>query len=169
MSYRPIIISSHLVIISSHHDIISSHHVTILSCVLDISQIMSMVQFFSISQSTRSPSGFHLFVCLLLFEIFDFRKVYWSPRFVTFRNLDFRKVYCHRCLSVCLSVCLFVCLSVRQFKALYRPYALDCPIVLIFLHKMSSGHATMQNFFFWKSDKSARSRSPLLWKSDNWP
>ena len=36
MSYRPIIISSHLVIISSHHDIISSHHVTILTCVLDI-------------------------------------------------------------------------------------------------------------------------------------
>ena len=52
MSYRPIIISSHLVIISSHHDIISSHHVTILTCVLDISQIMSMVQFFSILQSS---------------------------------------------------------------------------------------------------------------------
>ena len=152
MSYRPIIISSHLVIISSHHDIISSHHVTILSCVLDISQIMSMVQFFSISQSTRSPSGFHLFVCLLLFEIFDFRKVYWSPRFVTLQNRRFLQsiLVTAVCLSVCLSVCLFVCLSVRQF-AIYRPYHwIDRPDfftydVLWFKYDT--------NFFFWNRIK----------------
>ena len=52
-----------------------------------------------------------LSVCLLLFEIFDFRKVYWSPRSV--------------CLFVCLSVCLFVCLSVCLFvrlQTLYRSH-----------------------------------------------
>ena len=45
-------------------------------------------------------------VCLLLFEIFDFRKVYWSPRFVTLRK-TFRKVYWSPRF-----VCVFVCLSV---------------------------------------------------------
>ena len=52
----------------------------------------------------------HIEAVSLLFEIFDFRKVYWSPRFV--------------CLSVCLSVCLFVCLSVR-LQRLYRPHRLS--------------------------------------------
>ena len=53
-------------------------------------------------------------VCLLLFEIFDFRKVYWSPRSVCLSV----------CLFVCLSVCLFVCLFVR-LQRLYRPHRLS--------------------------------------------
>ena len=69
---------------------------------------------------------------LLLCEIFDFRKVYWSPRFV--------------CVSVCLSVCLFVC----QF-AMYRPHHWsDRPDILtddVFWTK------DYGQFFFWKSDK----------------
>ena len=71
---------------------------------------------------------------LLLFEIFDFRKVYWSPRFV--------------CLLVCVSVCLSVCPSSKALQA--------APLVRsswFFLQKMSSRHATMQNFFFWQSDE----------------
>ena len=59
-----------------------------------------------------------------------FRKVYWSPR------------------SVCVYVCLFVCLSSKALQA--------APLVRsswFLLQKMSSGHATMQNFFFWQSDK----------------
>ena len=69
-------------------------------------------------------------VCLLLFEIFDFRKVYWSPRFV------------------CLSVCLFVCPSSKalQVTRIVRSS-------WFFLQKMSSRHATMQNFFFGQSDE----------------
>ena len=70
MSYRQVKISFHLVIISSHHDVISYHHnVTILTFVLDMSQTISMSQFFSISKSCtlRVPFiclSFCLFVCL---------------------------------------------------------------------------------------------------------
>ena len=52
----------------------------------------------------------------------------------------FVKYIGHRGLSACLSVCLSV------FKGSTGRTA--CPIVLLFLQKMSSGHATMQNFFF---------------------
>ena len=47
-----------------------------------------------------------------------------------------------------LFVCMFVCLSSKalQVASLVRSS-------WSFLQKMSSGHATMQNFFFWKSDK----------------
>ena len=52
------------------------------------------------------------------------------------------------CLSVCLSVCLFVCLSVC-LQRLYRP------------HRVSD-----RPDLFLKIGWRARSRSPLLWKSD---
>ena len=52
------------------------------------------------------------------------------------------------CLSVCLSVCLFVCLSSKALQA-----ARSVRSSWFFFQKMSSGHATMQNFFFWKSDE----------------
>ena len=65
---------------------------------------------------------------LLLCEISDFRKVYWSPR--------------------CL--CLPVCLSVRSKAPQSAPLIRSS---WFFLQKMSSGHATMQNSFFWKSDE----------------
>ena len=75
-----------------------------------------------------------LFVCLFVTLRKTFRKVYWSPRSV--------------CVSVCLFVSLFVCLSSKALQA--------APLVrssCFLLQKMSSGHATMQNFFFWQSDE----------------
>ena len=63
---------------------------------------------------------------LLLCEISDFRKVYWSQRCL--------------CLPVCLSS------KAPQSAPLIRSS-------WFFLQKMSSGHATMQNSFFWKSDE----------------
>ena len=115
-----------LFLINRHHQhvipIISrSFHVIISTFELAIS---------AISQSTRSPSGFHYFAK-------NFEKI-------------FAKYIGHRGLSVCLSVCLFVC-CLSVFKG--STGRTECPIVLIFLQKMSSGHATMQNFFFWKSDE----------------
>ena len=55
----------------------------------------------------------------------------------------FEKYIGHRGLSVCLFVCLFVCLSSNapQAVSLVRSS-------YFFSQKMSSGHATMQNFFF---------------------
>ena len=69
-----------------------------------------------------------VFVCLLLCEISDFRKVYWSPRFV----------------------CLYVCLFVRPF-AMYRPHRWsDCPdCVTVDVSRSWDVLA----FLFWKSDK----------------
>ena len=60
-----------------------------------------------------------LFVCLLLCKIVDFCKVYWSPRFVTFRNLRFSEsiLVTAVCLFVCLSVCLSVCPSSKALQA----------------------------------------------------
>ena len=61
---------------------------------------------------------------LLLCEIFDFRKVYWSPR------------------SVCLFVCAFVCLSVFLLCTDHTAG----PIVLIFGQLMYSGPRTILTF-----------------------
>ena len=52
------------------------------------------------------------------------------------------------CLCVCVSVCLFVCLSSKALQAARMDRS-----SWFFLQKMSYGHATMQNFFFWKSDE----------------
>ena len=70
--------------------------------------------------------------------------------FVTFRNLRFSEsiLVTAVCLFVCLSVCLSVCPSSKALQA--------APLVRsswFFLQKMSSRHATMQNFFVWQSDE----------------
>ena len=70
-----------------------------------------------------------------------FRKVYWSPR----------------------SVCLFVCLSV--FKGSTGRTA--CPIVLISFAEDVFWTRDNAELFFLTIGQRARSRSPLLWKSDN--
>ena len=86
----------------------------------------------AISQSTRSPSGFHYFSKSSIFE----------------------KYIGHRGLFVCLSVCLFVCLSVclSVFKGSTGRTA--CPIVLIFFPKDVFWTRDNAELFFFKSDKS---------------
>ena len=79
-----------------------------------------------------------------------FRKVpALRAAFITFRNLRFSKsiLVTAVCLFV-VSVCLSVCLSSNALQAARLSDRPD-----FFFQKMSSGHATMQNFFFWKSDK----------------
>ena len=82
---------------------------------------------------------------------------YYRGSYYFAKNFEkiFAKYIGHRGLSVCLSVChrgLSACLSVcPSSKALQA-----APLIRsswFYLQKMSSGHATMQNFFFWKSDK----------------
>ena len=78
---------------------------------------------------------------LLLCEISDFRKVYWSPR--------------------CL--CLRVCLSVFKGSTVRTAY----PIIMIFFAEDVFWTRDNAELFFLKIGWRARSRSPLLWKSDN--
>ena len=67
------------------------------------------------------------------------------------------------CLSVCLSVCLFVCLSVC-LQRLYRPHGVsDRPD---FFPQDVLWTRDNAELFFLKIGWRARSRSPLLWKSD---
>ena len=80
-----------------------------------------------------------------------FRKVpALRAAFITFRNLRFSKsiLVTAVCLFVCLSVCLSVCPSSKALQA-----ARIVRSSWFFLQKMSSRHATMQNFFFWQSDE----------------
>ena len=149
MNYRPIIISSHLVhqlsswyiltcILDIYLDTISLNNYNQIDYALDLSPLnltccsqgQSRNKKLALSQSTRSPSGFHYFA----------------------KSPIFAKYIGHRGLCVCVSVCLFVCLSVcPSSKALQA-----APLVRsswFLLQKMSSGHATMQNFFFWQSDE----------------
>ena len=89
----------------------------------------------------------HQPLLLLLCEISDFRKVYWSPR------------------SVCLSVCYFAKSSVLQSILVTAVCLSVCsrftdhnswPIILIFWQLMYSGSRTIQVFFwsdppFWRT------------------
>ena len=80
-----------------------------------------------------------------------FRKVpALRAAFITLRNLRFSQsiLVTAVCVCVCVRVCLSVCPSSKALQAV--------PIVRsswFYLQKMSSGHATMQHFFFWKSDE----------------
>ena len=84
---------------------------------------------------------------------------YYRGLYYFSKSSIFEKYIGHRglsvfCLSVCLSVCvcLFVCLSVcPSSKALQVTRIVRSS--WFFLQKMSSRHATMQNFFFWQSDE----------------
>ena len=67
------------------------------------------------------------------------------------------------CVSVCVRVCLFVCLSV--FKG--STGRTDCPIVLISFAEDVFWTRDNAELFFLTIGQRARSRSPLLWKSDN--
>ena len=81
-----------------------------------------------------------------------FEKYIGHRGLLLFEILIFEKYIGHRGLSVCLSVCLFVCLSVcPSSKALQVTRIVRSS--WFFLQKMSSRHATMQNFFFWQSDE----------------
>ena len=77
---------------------------------------------------------------------------YYRGLYYFSKSSIFEKYIGHRGLSVCLSVCLFVCLSVcPSSKALQATRIVRSS--WFFLQKMSSRHATMQNFFFWQSDE----------------
>ena len=87
---------------------------------------------------------------------------YYRGLYYFSKSSIFEKYIGHRglsvCLSVCLSifekyiVCLLVCLSVcPSSKALQVTRSVRSS--WFFLQKMSSRHATMQNFFFWQSDE----------------
>ena len=93
-----------------------------------------------------APEGLRdIGITFLLCEISDFRKVYWSPR------------------SVCVSVCLSLCLSFRgvQTTPLVRSsWFFDRRCLL------DQGRSLQKKL---KIGPRARSRSPLLWKSDNGP
>ena len=144
-----------------HYQLSSCHHQLsswyILTCILDIyldtislnnynqidyaldlsplnltccSQGQSRNKKLALSQSTRSPSGFHYF------------SKSWFSYMVT----------------------AVVCLSSKALQAA----PLDRSS-WFFLQKMSSGHATMQNFFFWKSDEGQGQGHHFCENSDNGP
>ena len=90
-----------------------------------------------------------ILVCLLLFEIFDFRKVYWSPRSVCYfsKSSIFEKYIGHRGLCVCVSACLSV-----RLQMLYRPHRLsDRPDFVCKRCLLDTRQC--RTYFFWKSDK----------------
>ena len=72
---------------------------------------------------------------------------YYRGLYYFSKSSIFEKYIGHRGL-VCLSVCLSVCPSSKalQVTRIVRSS-------WFFLQKMSSRHATMQNFFFWQSDE----------------
>ena len=76
---------------------------------------------------------------------------YYRGLYYFSKSSIFEKYIGHRGLSVCLSA-LSVCLSVcPSSKALQVTRIVRSS--WFFLQKMSSRHATMQNFFFWQSDE----------------
>ena len=100
----------------------------------------------------------HQPLLLLLCEISDFRKVYWSPR------------------SVCLSVCYFAKSSVLQSILVTAVCLSVCsrftdhntwPIILIFWQLMYSGSRTIQ-VFFWSDPPFWRTTSRFGAKENIW-
>ena len=77
---------------------------------------------------------------------------YYRGLYYFSKSSIFEKYIGHRGLSVCLLfVCLFVLSVCPSSKALQVARIVRSS--WFFLQKMSSRHATMQNFFFWQSDE----------------